>query len=552
MLLVEHSAKAIIGDTSTGNPINIFCQFFIAATDSRNAEIKLCLKKNVDNLYVTRIYLLNEREYTDAELGVTSDKIIQVNLGRRLKFSDVFAYIADTGIVGYNVIVNSDIFVDETIGRLRYSDIHVAKKMFALLRYDWENDTAAIFGPRMDSQDTWIIHSNHNPNEKARKVFTFEFGKPGCDNKMTFLMKILGFEVINDPTTIKTFHVHSSGERTYTIQDRILPPYCLVAPYGYNTKDIPSILGVNITEVSAFTKNFTQITFDDNRVLHDYVKGKLDKAEPFVIPRIAGIENDVAVFTKLYNDGRIKPFDYRNLCERTIGKMKNNAGIQITSHESLRNYSTRYLRAFEHAEVYAGWESHGGVYRYYKQSIDYVMETYQKQICYAPAFDVFNYIHSLPWTFALRGKRVLIISAFEETIREVLPHHDKIFGINLFPECHITTMRPPQTQGAEESRDVEVELAEFCKRLDTIQDTYDVALVSCGGYGNLVCDHIYQSGRSAVYVGGVLQMYFGILGSRWLKDCPDIVRMYLNEYWKRPKDSEKPLNFKAVENACYW
>lgn len=554
MWLVERSTQAIIGDTSTGDPINIFCQFFVAPTDRRNAEIKLCLKKNVDNPDVTRIYLLNEREYTDAELGVTSYKIVQVNLGRRLKFSDVFAYIANTGIIGYNVIVNSDIFVDETIGRLRYSDIHVAKKMFALLRYDWENDTAAIYGPRMDSQDTWIVHSNHNPTEKARKVFTFEFGKPGCDNKMTFLMKILGFEVINDPMTIKTFHVHSSQERTYTVSERILSPYSLIIPYGYEAKDISpqEFLGLNISTVVNYTRNFTRITFDDNRVLHDYIKGNLDRREPFIIPRIAGIENDVAVFTKLYNDGRIKPVDFRTLCERTIGKMKNNAGIHITSHESLLNYSKRYLRAFEHAEVYAGWESHGGVYKYYKQSIDYIMETYQKRVFYAPVFDVFNYIHSLPWTFALRGKRILIISAFEDTIREVLPHHDKIFGVNLFPECHITTMRPPQTQGAEESRDVEVELAEFCKRLDTIKDTYDVALVSCGGYGNLVCDHIYQSGRSAVYVGGVLQMYFGILGSRWLKDCPDIVRMYLNEYWRRPKDSEKPLNFKAVENACYW
>ena len=113
-------------------------------------------------------------------------------------------------------------------------------------------------------------------------------------------------------------------------------------------------------------------------------------------------------------------------------------------------------------------------------------------------------------------------------------------------------MRPPQTQGVEESRDFEVELTEFCARLDAIKDTYDVALVSCGGYGNLVCDHIYQSGRSAVYVGGVLQMYFGILGSRWLKNCPDIVRMYLNEHWKRPKNSEKPKNYKGVEGACYW
>ena len=36
-------------------------------------------------------------------------------------------------------------------------------------------------------------------------------------------------------------------------------------------------------------------------------------------------------------------------------------------------------------------------------------------------------------------------------------------------------------------------------------------------------------GKPAIYVGGVLQMYFGILGQRWVRERPDILRMYLNE-----------------------
>ena len=81
---------------------------------------------------------------------------------------------------------------------------------------------------------------------------------------------------------------------------------------------------------------------------------------------------------------------------------------------------------------------------------------------------------------------------------------------------------------------------------------YDVALVSCGGYGNLVCDAIYQQGKSAIYVGGVLQMYFGILGNRWIIERPDIVKLFLNECWSRPKVEERPNGHHMVEKSCYW
>ena len=89
--------------------------------------------------------------------------------------------------------------------------------------------------------------------------------------------------------------------------------------------------------------------------------------------------------------------------------------------------------------------------------------------------------------------------------------------------------------------------------MDTIKDDYDIALVSCGGYGNLVCNYIFEKhNKSAIYVGGVLQMYFGILGNRWLEERKDVVNMYSNQYWVRPMNSEKPANHITVERGCYW
>ena len=97
-----------------------------------------------------------------------------------------------------------------------------------------------------------------------------------------------------------------------------------------------------------------------------------------------------------------------------------------------------------------------------------------------------------------------------------------------------------------------IELERFLKKIDEIKDDFDIALCSCGGYGNPLLTKIYEMGKSAIYVGGVLQMYFGVLGKRWIKERPDILRLFMNQYWTRPLDSEKPKNFLNIEDSSYW
>ena len=88
--------------------------------------------------------------------------------------------------------------------------------------------------------------------------------------------------------------------------------------------------------------------------------------------------------------------------------------------------------------------------------------------------------------------------------------------------------------------------------IEKIKDEFDIALCSCGGYGNLVCSRIYDMNKSAIYVGGVLQMYFGVYGSRWMRERGAILRLFMNKHWSRPKEEEQPDGFKKVEGSCYW
>jgi len=157
-----------------------------------------------------------------------------------------------------------------------------------------------------------------------------------------------------------------------------------------------------------------------------------------------------------------------------------------------------------------------------------------------------------PWTHALSGKRLLIVSSFAETFKKQLPHLSKIYGRDLFPGCSFVFLKPPVTNGSNRSRPYRTELNEFKKRIENIKNDFDIALVSCGGYGNPILSKIYDMGKSAIYVGGVLQMYFGVYGSRWERERPTIMRLFKNEYWVRPTAQERPAGFENVEGSCYW
>ena len=543
--------------------INVIYQFFIPESTERLKEIQTALIKNVKNKAINKIYLLNERIYTDSELGISSDKIVQYNIKSRLSFAIVYKFVNEHNIKGFNCAINSDIYFDSTVSKLRTSGINETKTAVTLLRHNVleaknrdvlkkENCKSKLFGPTCLSQDCWIVHSNNKFLGKDLKLFSFWFGIPGCDNKMVYLYKILGYDVINDPDTVKTYHLHRDPTRNYA-HKKMAAPYAFLFPCGMDPRKEAVYHNKNFNTIGLLCNNFNDFKFDDNKVLYEYVGKKISSNESFVIPRIAGIENNYAVIGQKIKKEKLNDNEVSYI-SATSKVMKNNAGITLEKGaESIIDYSDKYLSCFTKCELYAGWEPWGAVYGGINGSHNFMRDAFpEKKIIWAFAFDIFHYIRSNPWTLALKGKRLLIISPFIESMKEKLAYREKIYGIDLFPDCEFVFIKPPQTQGDEPSQDFSVELQKFTDKLDTISDTYDIALCSAGGYGNLICDYIYSQGKSAIYVGGVLQMYFGIYGTRWLRERPEVIKLYMNHYWSRPTEKEKPSNSVNIEGNCYW
>jgi hypothetical protein len=524
--------SAVMGKAkSPSSPqINLVQQFFIHSNPERHKEIQYCLAMNVLNPNINYIYLLTEYEkeytpYTAEQLGITSEKIIQIPLPHRLKYSDVFHLVENINCAGYVIIANADIFFDETLQQVLQSNMNEQPLVACQLRYEYDGHMAntKIFGPRADSQDAWIYHSSWNSRlYHNKKVFDFQLGQAGCDNHLSYLFKICGFELINDPEKVHVFHYHKTQIRDYNQKDAIKPPYLFIMPIGCSME--------------------MDVDMNHQELMYNYITTQLIKKERFIIPRVAGIENITA--HEILNDK-----------EPRYAVMKNNAGILLSDIVSVRKYGEMYFDAFKNCQVYTGWDKMGGDYVYagIRPSHEYIDDTLcgGKLKVWAHCLDIFDYIYANKiWTTALRGKKVLIVSSLIKSIKLQI-EKGEMYPNELFPECEFVYIKPPQTHGKHISLEWDRELELFNERLAQVGD-YDVALVSAGGYGNLICNEIYKQGHSAIYVGGVLQMYFGIYGNRWLNEKPAAVKMFKNERWVRPLPEERPPGYNELEGGCYY
>ena len=112
--------------------------------------------------------------------------------------------------------------------------------------------------------------------------------------------------------------------------------------------------------------------------------------------------------------------------------MKNNAGIKLSSKNSIIKYARAYLEAFEMCDTYFEWEKWGNVYKYISDSHDFITENFKKQKRWACTFDIFHNIFNNPWTQAFKGKRLLIVSPLIESMKEKLDILPEIYGVDLF------------------------------------------------------------------------------------------------------------------------
>jgi len=296
-------------------------QYYKSSQNKRCKEIDGCLKKNCENEFIDSIILLNEEDYSKQ---FNNSKIMQVVINKRLFYDDVLKYIQDN--IPKDCIVvfaNADIYLDDT-ARLLWSTI-LEDKFLALLRYEHDGN---IFGPRDDSQDTWVVSSTSVINRIWKfEDFHFSFGMSGCDNAVTCEMLRNKFLVVNPSLSIKTHHVHESDIRTYD-KDEIVNKnvYLYIEPTGLH----------DMEAVTAISKNYV-----DSKLQYEGFSRKIESNKASTYCKMLAKEKKYLYDmsgSSIYDEQTIPIYKFTNIFQTNHGLVYDYDKIYVGSSKIATDY----------------------------------------------------------------------------------------------------------------------------------------------------------------------------------------------------------------------
>lgn len=272
---------------------------------------------------------------------------------------------------------------------------------------------------------------------------------------------------------------------------------------------------------------------------NDRIYELLQNGRPFSLCRFSFVEMDLMVRCKTEDYFGIKSYMFK----RDIMQM-----YKVSNQN--RNYGIRkfyhlMMDALEQADILGIWSNlpMGDVLINAMPGMEDKFMT--DAICVEP------YIFSKPWTKALEGKRVLVVSPFSELVKE--QYNNRLFlwdNSDMLPKFDLETVDSVwYFFGCRDLRFGDwFEACDYLYR-EIMKHDFDVALLGCGPFGVPIAGRIKKEGKQAIHMGGAVQLLFGIKGKRWDETA---IREYYNDYWVRPGDETKPIESDKLDNNCYW
>lgn len=320
--------------------------------------------------------------------------------------------------------------------------------------------------------------------------------------------------------------------------------------YNYRMNQVTNTLW-NKTYVPNY-KRFSNRTILDKYDANDYISFLIEKSTPFWVGRFGRTELLFIYHylrNKYYSDNKDFNSYFNNLCNYS-GFFPNDLALG-------EMYAEMILRQCSEMDVH-------GIWPLYME--DYLVSHYEKKSIITKYTSLEPYVieadnlkHIMPWSHSLKGKTVLIIHPFDETIRKQYSEkRQDIFAKRyptsdyILPEFKLKTLKAVQTiAGNRDERfntwfDALNWMIEQCRNIE-----FDIAIIGCGAYGLPLAYEIKKMGKGAIQMCGATQLLFGIIGNRW-KDNEFFSKNLFNDSWVTPNEKERIVNQNKVEDACYW
>jgi hypothetical protein len=225
-------------------------------------------------------------------------------------------------------------------------------------------------------------------------------------------------------------------------------------------------------------------------------------------------------------------------------RIKRDSGVFSNDQKSLQRFVNIYENSLSTCNLFGVWFNPG----------EYnVIRRNSKKFELTELRALESYYSERPWTEMLRGKKVLVVHPFSESIQKQYERRQKLFVSNhgeVLPEFTLKVFKAVQALDASV-----LPFSSWFDALEYMKDgiskiDFDIALIGAGAFGMPLGAFIRQSLEKSVFVtAGATQLYFGIRGNRW--ENHEMSRFF-NDHWVRPMASEVPQTADKVEGACYW
>lgn len=462
---------------SKNDRINLIQQFYINNDINRQNEIRKTLLYNCFNNNISKIYLFNERLYTDHELGIKSDKIIQIIINKRLAFYDIFQEVEKNKITGYVIISNSDIFFDASLKRLYNCDLIDNQKIFCLNRFNYtsinlDSLELDLFG-RPDCQDSWIYHTSINSKLMLIDNNNFQLGTPGCDNRIIYLFIKYGFKCYNEPYLIKSYHYHKTQIRNYNSNTiKVEKPYYAMFP----------VLEHEYCK-TRFDKAFYEFNIiDENHRFGNYIREKLHNKSLIILPNIIRYESELVFKYINLKQNYLNP-NLSNLKDEIDSFKVNTNGIYFSNIEDIDNYCHLYMSSFEKCDAYF-W--HQPWCKSYSNSNYFIEKNFKKNKMWSNVLNLNENKYINYWCKYLDNKKILIITNSDNCI-------DKYY--EYFPNSQIIFLELSENNDSLQFTD---KYSDICEKITISKDKFDIAYVCYPGLTNILKTYLCNIGKSSI------------------------------------------------------
>ena len=236
--------------------------------------------------------------------------------------------------------------------------------------------------------------------------------------------------------------------------------------------------------------------------------------------------------------------------EKLMHSMHNNAGFFPNNVKHLSQFCELMIEDIKEVDVLGSWlfaEKQLDSYRL-KNSLNIHLRLLEP------------FWSEIPWTVVLKGKKVLVVHPFNETIEAQYKKRSLLFEKEVLPAFELTTIKAVQSLGGNSEFKTWFEALDYMKA-EIDKTDYDICLIGAGAYGFSLAAHVKRSGKKSIHLGGALQLLFGIKGKRWENPNYGVTTWkipkgsysnLMNAHWVRPEEIDRPKNAQQVEGACYW